>query len=64
MKTMLSYIGIKGQDNSIPMNANNINNNNTDSYVPTSSAYNPPSSGMASGIHYMPPRDIQNRKAI
>ncbi|KAI8370038.1 transmembrane adaptor Erv26-domain-containing protein [Choanephora cucurbitarum] len=50
MKTLLSSMGIKTQE-SMPTS------NTTSDYNPT-----PSSSSMTSGIHYMPPRDIQNRK--
>lgn len=62
MKTLLNYVGIKGQDNT--SNLDSYTAAPIDStYVPTPSSYTQPSSGLASGIHYMPPRDLQNRKA-
>ncbi|KAI8092131.1 transmembrane adaptor Erv26-domain-containing protein [Gilbertella persicaria] len=52
MKSLLSLIGIKTQEvPSMPATS-----------MPASSDYYPESQGTASGIHYMPPRDIQNRK--
>ncbi|KAI9267533.1 transmembrane adaptor Erv26-domain-containing protein [Helicostylum pulchrum] len=53
MKTLMSYVGIKGQDTSMPVVS-------SDTPV-TDYSYN--TSGMTSGMHYMPTRDIQNRKA-
>ena len=56
MKTMLSYVGIKSQDSLSSVNY-------ASPAPPSTSMYNTPTSGMASGIHYMPPTsDIQNRK--
>ncbi|GAA5810316.1 hypothetical protein MFLAVUS_003737 [Mucor flavus] len=53
MKTLMSYVGIKSQDTSMPVVS-------PDASV-TDYSYN--TSGMTSGMHYMPTRDIQNRKA-
>jgi hypothetical protein len=71
MKTLMSYVGIKNQDIAIPISSAPadfssapINNSYTAASSSSSSSpsYNQPTSGMASGIHYMPSRDIQNRK--
>ncbi|CAO3647714.1 unnamed protein product [Mucor fragilis] len=65
MKTLLSTIGIKTQDTSMPTTAAPQGFNST-SYTPPAppSSYGQPSMGTASGIHYSPSRDIQNRKAL
>lgn len=54
MKTVLSYVGIKSQDTAIPITSNAPVNDYS---------YNNNTTGMASSMHYMPARDIQNRKA-
>ncbi|KAI9487888.1 MAG: transmembrane adaptor Erv26-domain-containing protein [Benjaminiella poitrasii] len=63
MKTLLSYIGIKTQD-TIPT----VTTIATDFNATTTNVYSQPTStasiGVASSIHYAPPRDIQNRKAL
>jgi histidine ammonia-lyase len=74
MKTMMNYVGIKTQDTSMPTtaasasaSASTTSDYNPASYSSPSTSYNQQSHsnmGMASGVHYMPPRDIQNRKAL
>lgn len=66
MKTLLSTIGIKTQDTSMPTTAAPHQDFNSTSYTPPAppSSYGPSSMGTASGIHYSPARDIQNRKAL
>lgn len=64
----MSYVGIKSQDTSMPISSTPTATDYTGaqpsySSSSTTSSYNQATSGMASGIHYMPPRDIQNRKA-
>ncbi|KAL9550712.1 hypothetical protein MBANPS3_004604 [Mucor bainieri] len=65
MKTLMSTIGIKTQDTSMPTAAVPQDFNST-SYTPPAppSSYGQSSMGTASGIHYSPSRDIQNRKAL
>lgn len=67
MKTLMSYAGIKSQDNAMPSHApapsSSNYDNSSNSYVSPPSVYNQPSAGTASGVHYMPARDLQNRKA-
>lgn len=66
MKTLMSYAGIKSQDNAMPSHApssSSTYDNSNNSYVSPPSVYNQPSAGTASGIHYIPARDLQNRKA-
>lgn len=67
MKTLLSTIGIKTQDTSMPTTSTptEFNSSAYTSPVPPSS-YGQSSSniGTTSGIHYSPSRDIQNRKAL
>lgn len=66
MKTLMSYVGIKGQENAIPTVSSHVPSNydnSNNSYISPPSVYNQPSSGTTSGIHYMPARDLQNRKA-
>jgi hypothetical protein len=68
MKTMLNYVGIKTQDTSMPTAApstSTTSDYNPTSYSAPSSSYSQQSNlGMATGVHYIPPRDIQNRKAL
>lgn len=65
MKTLMNTIGIKTQDTSMPTTAAPQDFNST-SYTPPAppSSYGQSSVGTASGIHYSPSRDIQNRKAL
>ncbi|KAI8647047.1 transmembrane adaptor Erv26-domain-containing protein [Parasitella parasitica] len=73
MKTLLSVIGIKTQDTSMPTMsaagavATQSNFNSTAYTSPThSSSYgqSPSNVGAASGLHYSPSKNIQNRKAL
>lgn len=65
LKTLLNTVGIKTQDSTMPTTAPSTSTAASFN-TPMDTSYTPPPSnlGMASGIHYSPNRDIQNRKAL